>query len=241
MKKVLSLKVLLLLSAIFWYSCKHEPVDIEGFEINDNTDTVQTSNSCSSDTSYFENDVLPIIASNCAISGCHGNGTASDGVSLENYNSIVNTGDIRTGNPGGSDLYEVITETDPDKLMPPPSSGKSLNAQQIETIRLWIDQGAKNNACIDNSNCDTLNVGFSSEIQVILQNNCLGCHSGAVPQGQIDLSTYSNVKIYVDNGKLFGAVNHESGYVAMPQGQPKLDDCKILTIKAWINQGAQNN
>lgn len=253
MRNFLPVKTLLLLLSILfiWYSCKHEPVDIEGFEINDNTnpqDTVQsTSDTCSSDTVYFENDILPIIISNCAISGCHDAQSAQDGIVLDSYSNIISYGDVRAGSPGNSDLYEVITESDPSKLMPPSSSGRSLSAQQKETIRSWIEQGAKNNSCQNQTgNCDTTNVGFSSNIQVILQNNCLGCHSGTAPQGQVDLSTYTNVKVYADNGRLFGSVNHDSGYTQMPydgtnDGTPKLDQCKILTIKAWINQGALNN
>lgn len=251
MKNILSLKSILLLSSllVLWYSCKHEPVDIEGFEIENNQDTTQnnidTTSTCSPDSVYFENDILPIIISNCAMSGCHDAQSAQNGVILNNYSNIVNTGDVRPGNPGNSDLYEVITDTDPADRMP--QGMPALSQANIDLIRTWIAQGAQNNSCEEQlGNCDTTNVGFSTDIQTILQNNCLSCHSAAAQQGQVDLSNYTNVKVYADNGRLFGAVNHDAGYTQMPydgtnDGTPRLDECKILTIKAWINQGAQNN
>ena len=42
-----------------------------------------------------------------------------------------------------SELYRRITADDPDERMPPPKSGKVLSPAQTETIRRWIDQGAK--------------------------------------------------------------------------------------------------
>lgn len=234
--------LIFLMLLVFWNACKHEPVDVEGFEEEDPNDTIaEPIKECSTDTVYFENDILPMLASNCALSGCHGYGSANNDVSLENYNNIISTADVRAGDPEGSDIYEVITETDPDKIMPPPSSGITLNPQQKEIMRIWIEQGAKNNFCNQQpQNCDTSTMSYSADIVPILS-NCLGCHSDAVQQGGVNLSTYNQAAAYANNGTLFGAVNHEPGFVPMPQGQPKLPECNILKIRAWIDQGAQNN
>jgi hypothetical protein len=43
------------------------------------------------------------------------------------------------------------------------------------------------------------------------------------------------------NGKLFGAVNHSSGYSSMPKNGNKLPQCKIDEIRIWITNGALNN
>jgi len=40
------------------------------------------------------------------------------------------------------EVMDRITSEDESDLMPPPHANKPLNAQQIETIRKWIDQGA---------------------------------------------------------------------------------------------------
>ncbi|AMQ56638.1 PSD1 and planctomycete cytochrome C domain-containing protein [Algoriphagus sanaruensis] len=48
-----------------------------------------------------------------------------------------------SGKPLESEVYHRITTSDPGALMPPPESNLSLSANEIELIRLWIEQGAK--------------------------------------------------------------------------------------------------
>jgi hypothetical protein len=92
--------------------------------------------------------------------------------------------------------------------------------------------------------CDTVNVTYAGSVVPIMQNHCLSCHSNAVAAsfgGNIKLEVYADVKIQADNHKLLGAVAHENGYSPMPNGAPKLEDCKISTIRIWVNAGAPNN
>jgi hypothetical protein len=217
-------------------TCKHDvmqPVNpIVGPPVNPGTP-------CDPGVIYFEKDVLPILVSNCAISGCHNPGFAQDGVLLDNYVNVMLTGDVRPGNPLGSDLYQVIVSTDINKRMPPLPRA-ALSAAQITTIRTWIEQGAKNLAC-NSTSCDTSVVRYSTSIIPILQNKCIGCHSGAAPQGNVDLTTYANVKSYVTLGKFAGAVNHTPGFYPMPKYGPKLPDCDIAKIRIWIAAGSPNN
>ncbi len=123
------------LLAVF-YQCRHKPED-----------QFTNGNPCHPDTVYFERDILPVLRSSCAKAGCH-DATPEDGVILDTYANVMATGDVRPGNPGGSDLYEVLIETRPDKRMPPPPQ-PPLSADQIEMIRKWILQGAKNLSCDD--------------------------------------------------------------------------------------------
>lgn len=86
--------------------------------------------------------------------------------------------------------------------------------------------------------CDTSNVGYSETITTIMENNCNGCHSSGFPQGGIITDNYDDLKVIADNGKLWGAVNHDEGYSPMPQNRPKLNDCDLSQIRIWIENGA---
>ncbi|NNK82705.1 MAG: hypothetical protein HKO92_06255, partial [Flavobacteriaceae bacterium] len=196
---------LLLLFGFLVFSCEHDPLYTP---IEDNSDdNVIVDDVCDPDKIYFVNDVLPIINSNCAISGCHGGGSAQDGVDLSSYNGIMQQVDV--GNAFSSDLYEAITDNDVDDIMPPPPSNP-LNPEQILTIRDWINQGATNEEC---SECDLANITFSQSVWPIIQNNCTGCHSGASPQGNLSLTNYDEVAQIASNGYLSGVINHEAGFI----------------------------
>jgi hypothetical protein len=93
------------------------------------------------------------------------------------------------------------------------------------------------------SQCDTTNVTYSLSVVPIIQNNCLSCHSNSTASmgGNIKLEDYADVKLRADDHRLLGSVEHQSGYSPMPQGAKKLDDCKISTIRIWVNAGAPNN
>ena len=95
-----------------------------------------------------------------------------------------------------------------------------------------------------NSQCDTLNVTYSASIVPVLQNNCLSCHgnnTAAAFGGNIRLENYADVKVRVDDHRLYGAIAYESGYSPMPQGAPQLSDCILATFRIWIDAGAPNN
>lgn len=195
---------------------------------------------CNPDTAYFQNDVLPIFLTNCAMpgQGCHDAGSHAEGMILDSYDNIMASGKVKPGKPNSSKIYEVITTGEPGDRMPP-SPYSPLTADEINLIYTWILQGALNNYC-GGGPCDTLSTTFSGTVFPIIQANCIGCHSGNVISGGVDLSDYSKVYTQVVNGKLYGSVNQVPGYVAMPLGTT-LSDCDIRKINFWINDGAPNN
>ncbi len=73
-------------------------------------------------------DIVPIIQTNCAISGCHVSGAQSP--NLSNRSGII------------SSAQRVLARTS-QRTMPPSGSGKSLTDAQIESIRCWVESGAK--------------------------------------------------------------------------------------------------
>jgi len=91
--------------------------------------------------------------------------------------------------------------------------------------------------------CDTTDVSYSKQVLPILQDNCYSCHGqgNTAGSGGIDLSTYTALKVYAQNGFLVGNVSHAPGYNPMPYGLPELPSCEINTITAWVNQGILNN
>jgi len=232
----------LILLILMLSSCKHQPDVLPNLvkdeTLNTGNGNTSTESTCDPDSAYFQTQVLPILISNCAKSGCHDATTHEEGIILNNYSNIMVTGDVRAGRADQTDIYKVLIETDPDKRMPPPPENALSNAQ-VNLIFKWIEQGARNNTC--SNNCDTLNVTYTGTIFPIIQNSCMGCHSGASPDGQIDLTTYQNIFTVAQNGKLFGAVNHSQGYQFMPKGGSKLPDCQVDEIRIWIENGALNN
>lgn len=237
---IFTLLTALLLSSIN-SSCKREPVYFG--DLPDPTDsTTNTTNThpCSPDSVYFDQQILPLLRSNCAMSGCHDALSAEDGVILDSYSNVKNTAGIKINNPADSKLYEAITETDLDDRMPPAPQAP-LSAEQKALILKWIQQGALNLTC--DAACDTTNVRYSTTIQPLINAKCLGCHNGSNASGGINLSDYTKVKSVVTSQQLWGSVNHLQGYQPMPYpaGGAKLPQCELDQIRIWIQAGAPNN
>lgn len=102
---------------------------------------------------------------------------------------------------------------------------------------------SKDNAqdIFQNNTCDTANITYSGVVNPIIQAKCAvsGCHVNGSSSGY-DFTTYNGLLIVVQNGKILPAINH-TGAIPMPEDAPKLDDCTIAKITAWINEGAPNN
>jgi hypothetical protein len=102
--------------------------------------------------------------------------------------------------------------------------------------------------------CDTaFTISYQNDIVPILQfskhsnaESCYACHdedSYFVRGLGNRLDGYSFLKTYVDDDRLLCAIKHEgcAGAQNMPEVGDKLEDCDILRIEAWVNQGAPNN
>lgn len=225
-------------------SCVHDPVyDIDDTMNPPDTTIIDTNdmeNPCDPERVYFERDILPLFQTNCAFSGCHNAMSAQDGIILSSYESVMSTGGIEPFQLDESDIYEVLIEDDPDKRMPPPPAER-LSADDIQKVAQWILQGATNDSCDYEMNCDTSNVRYSVEIQTILESGCISCHNEEVPNASVRLDTYEEVRKVGENGRLLGAIRWEQGYVNMPFGGSQLSDCSISQMEQWIADGMPNN
>ena len=238
MQKSISIQISFFSIAVLFSlaSCKHNPI------VADDALAGNTSVICDTGTIYFQNQVLPLLVSNCAKTGCHDVETAEKDQIFTNYNDIITTGKIEPFNINAGKIYERISETDITKRMPP-DPDSALTQQQINLITTWINQGALNNSCLGPATCDTANVKYSLDIKPLIENKCLGCHNfNYYPNsGNIEMSDFAQIQDLALNGKLYGAVSHSDGYKPMPRYISKITDCEINLIKAWANHGAPNN
>ena len=85
---------------------------------------------CQDNTATLSGVVSTIIETNCAVSGCHVQGTGRVNFTI-NENIIQNATQIRNFTHEG--------------IMPPPESGNSLTAQEKMDIRCWVENGAQDN------------------------------------------------------------------------------------------------
>ncbi|HUF62985.1 MAG TPA: PSD1 and planctomycete cytochrome C domain-containing protein [Verrucomicrobiales bacterium] len=96
----------------------------------------------------FGRDIRPILSNVCY--KCHGFDDKIRMADLRLDTLAGATGKLESGatavvpgEPAESELLRRITSADADERMPPPESGKSLTAQEIELLQQWIEQGAE--------------------------------------------------------------------------------------------------
>ena len=220
----------LILAVSIFVACKHEPPQQV-------TPPPTSGGGTGSNLVCFEADVLPIFQSNCAKSGCHDAATHEKDYVLDSYSNIIKKG-IVFGRATNSKIYKVLFETGNDKM--PPAPNPDLTAAQKAIIGKWINEGAVNTTNCS-SGCDIAQFKYAANISLIMTNNCVGCHGGASPSANINLSNYAGVNAQVANGRLLGAVTHTAGYSPMPKNASKLSQCQITQIQNWIGAGALNN
>ncbi|MCH2383031.1 MAG: DUF1549 domain-containing protein, partial [Pedosphaera sp.] len=91
--------------------------------------------------------VRPILSHNCM--QCHGPDEEhrKAKLRLDTRDGLFGgSGDERIvmpGKPAESLLYQKITAHDPDDRMPPQETKKKLSAEEIATVKRWIEQGAE--------------------------------------------------------------------------------------------------
>lgn len=95
----------------------------------------------------FNRDVRPILSDLCF--RCHGPDSSQReaDLRLDLQAGLIGTaaepGTVIAGKAEESELFKRLLSKDPDLRMPPASSEKHITAEQIETIKAWINSGAR--------------------------------------------------------------------------------------------------
>jgi hypothetical protein len=94
----------------------------------------------------FNRDIRPILSENCF--HCHGpdQKARKANLRLDTFKGATEGGEIADpivpGNPEESEVVARILATDPDEVMPPPESKRTLTERQKELLKDWIASGA---------------------------------------------------------------------------------------------------
>lgn len=106
---------------------------------------------CSSEEPVsFSQDVKPILEKNCL--ACHqegGSGFDSSGFSMVSYEDLMKGTRfgpmVIAGDSAGSNMIVLMEGRADPSISMPHGNMDPVAKSDIETIRLWVDQGAKNN------------------------------------------------------------------------------------------------
>lgn len=115
------------LFSIFLVSCYSESEE-ELFPVVDTTPKDTTSGL----TVSFASQIAPLISTNCAIQGCHESGAQTP--TFETYIQISASKDR---------IKARAINSDPSRM--PPPERPALTSNEINLLRTWLDEGARNN------------------------------------------------------------------------------------------------
>ncbi len=92
---------------------------------------------------------------------------------------------------------------------------------------------------------------WNAHVQPVVMTNCAfaGCHGGAAPKANLDMTTYAGFSAGGDSGDLKGGgdpaasliidrLRARNGWTVMPDGGPALPEHTIQLVEAWIAAGA---
>jgi hypothetical protein len=91
----------------------------------------------------FNRDIRPILSENCFVCHGHDKNNRKAKLRLDDRDVAIEREAIVPGKPEQSKLVEHIFSADPDEIMPPPKTHKTLTEAQKELLKNWIVAGAQ--------------------------------------------------------------------------------------------------
>lgn len=171
----------------------------------------------------FKDTIAPMLVDSCG--SCHINNRRGN-FSVASYQELMRgiNGNVVLfpGGSKGSRIVEVIETGDM------PRGGRNVSDEQLDELRLWIDQGAKFDGENPTANLNTFvnsnrgnrprtevkratgneTVSFALDVAPILTENCNGCHiGGRRASGGLRMDTFSQFLRGGDSGEVVAGRN----------------------------------
>ncbi len=91
----------------------------------------------------YNKDIRPLLVENCF--ACHGADSAGRkaDLRLDRRDDAVEHGAIVPGDPDSTAILDRVFSMDPDVVMPPPETKKTLSAEQKDLLVRWVREGAE--------------------------------------------------------------------------------------------------
>ncbi len=113
---------------------------------DDTTTNAQVDNTTipSSNVSYSKH-IQPVFTVKCTYSGCHDDNSKAGGLSLTSWSGT--TAGYKVVIPGSASTSPIVWSVNGSgtKPMPPVSTYPGMTSNQVNGLKVWINEGAKNN------------------------------------------------------------------------------------------------
>ncbi len=201
----------------------------------------------------FITQVKPVLEANCV--ACHKPDKAEGKLDLTTLAATLKGGTsgevLAPGKPDDSTLYTSTTlAADDDDLMPPAKKGGPLPKQITAVLKNWVADGAKWPEGVTLE--QRPRVDFATDIQPILELNCVRCHNAESDKGNLRLDTKQRSFESGDNAPnivpfqpeksalyTFTVLDPDDDSFMPPKGKgDPLTKEQTDRLKAWIEQGA---
>ena len=192
----------------------------------------------------FDREVLPLLEMRC--NECHHPEKQRGGLDLTRIETIRRGGDelgaaIVPGKPEESPLIQVLIGAREPKM---PEKGDPLTASEIELLRRWIAEGAKDDSPVFSSEDVAF---FEKEIRPVLSNRCFKCHAGDDAEHGLRLTSRHGILSGGQRGPAAVVGDAEASLLMeaiaarwrlrMPQNGDKLSEAQVAAFARWIAKG----